>query len=74
LPLSFWNLPPACSTVITTVAAAMPWVGWTSTGIPRPSSDTDIDPSPWIRTAMRVQYPPSASSMQLSMISQAQWW
>ena len=44
-----------------------------STGIPRPSSVTDIDPSAAISTTIRVQYPASASSMELSTTSYTQW-
>src|SRR5437773_8931491 len=40
------NLPPECSTVRTTSAADLPLSLWMSTGIPRPLSPTEHEPSP----------------------------
>ena len=52
-----------------TVLSGVFFVGITSTGIPRPSSTTVHDPSALIFTRMDLQYPASASSMELSRIS-----
>ena len=46
--------------------------GSTSTGIPRPSSATSADPSARRVMTIRLQYPASASSTALSMISPRQ--
>lgn len=50
-----------------------PDLGSASTGMPRPSSLTDTDPSVCSVTSIRPQKPPSASSTELSMISHMQW-
>ena len=70
-PLS--NLPPACSTVITTSSADLCSFLCSSTGIPRPLSCTVIELSSFIVTSMCVQYPAIASSMELSTVSFTKW-
>ena len=43
--MSWSNLPPAWTLVSTTSSALLPLSAWTSTGMPRPSSMTDTEPS-----------------------------
>ena len=45
------------------------WVGWASTGMPRPLSATETLPSWWMVIAIRSQWPARASSTELSTIS-----
>ncbi len=66
------NLPPAWSLVNTTSTPDSPVLGSTSTGMPRPSSRTSTEPSACSVTSIEWQWPPSASSTALSMISQRQ--
>jgi hypothetical protein len=66
-------LPPACSTVSATSTAGFFSFGCRSTGMPRPLSDTDMEPSAASSTSMRVQWPAKASSMELSTTSYTQW-
>ena len=66
------NLPPACSFVNTTSTPDRPVFGSTSTGMPRPSSATSTEPSRCSTTSIVWQWPPSASSTALSMISHRQ--
>ena len=66
------NLPPACSLVITTSRPVSPVLGSMSTGMPRPSSRTSSDSSGCRTTVMCLQWPASASSTALSMISHTQ--
>ncbi len=47
--------------------------GCLSTGMPRPSSTTVIEPSLWTVTSISLQWPASASSTLLSMTSWARW-
>ncbi len=49
------NFPPACSVVMASSTPGTPSVGWTSTGIPRPSSDTVTEPSSRRITSISVQ-------------------
>jgi len=63
------NLPPACSIVSATSTPGFFSVLCRSTGMPRPLSTTVIELSAWIVTSMRVQYPASASSTELSTTS-----
>ena len=48
-----------------TSAADTPSSLWMSTGMPRPLSDTDTEPSSWIVTTTSSQWPASASSMRV---------
>ena len=59
----------AAASTGTTVTAGMPSLGWMSTGMPRPLSETSMMLPGLIVTSMWVQYPASASSMALSTIS-----
>jgi len=68
------NLPPECSTVRITSAAERPSSSWISTGIPRPLSVTVTDWSSWMVTVTSVQWPASASSIELSTTSNTMWW
>ena len=68
------NFPPACSTVMMTSAAERPSSAWTSTGMPRPSSETLTDSSSWMTTSISSQCPASASSIALSTTSKTMWW
>src|SRR5690606_20168652 len=68
------NFPPAWRTVRTTSRADFPFFSIRSTGIPLPLSSTAIEPSLLIVTAMRVQYPARASSIELSTTSYTRWW
>ena len=70
---SLSNFPPACSLVSTTSMAGMPILGWISTGIPRPLSETDNDPSSWMVTTMWSQCPARDSSIELSTTSLIRW-
>jgi hypothetical protein len=47
--------------------------GWTSTGIPRPSSTTVTESPSWIVTSTTEQYPAMASSIELSTTSYTRW-
>ena len=51
----------------------IPSSGWTSTGMPRPSSLTVSEPSSWATTESRPACPAIASSTLLSMTSWARW-
>ena len=51
----------------------MPSSGWTSTGIPRPSSTTVSESSAWRTTESRAACPTMASSTLLSTTSCARW-
>ena len=53
----------------TTSAAGRPLSLWMSTGMPRPLSPTEQDPSECRITLMLSQYPASASSTELSTAS-----
>ena len=66
-PLS--NLPPACSTVMTTSRADLFSFSWISVGIPLPLSLTVIELSSFIKTSMFEQCPAKASSIELSTTS-----
>src|SRR3954469_7293194 len=72
----FWsNLPPACSSVMT-ISAAVRFrssSSFTSVGIPRPLSTTEMELSVWITTLMSSQWPASASSIALSTTSNTMW-
>ena len=48
--------------------------GWTSTGIPRPSSVTAIMPSGSSSMTTLVAWPAMASSTELSATSHTRWW
>ena len=48
-------------------------LGWMSTGMPRPSSATSMEPSRNSVTSMRPACPDSASSTLLSITSWARW-
>ena len=52
---SLSNLPPACSTVITTSRADFFSLLCMAVGIPRPSSSTEIELSSWILTVIFLQ-------------------
>src|SRR5688572_16258848 len=52
----------------------MPSLGCMSTGMPRPSSSTETEPSARMRTWIALQWPAIASSMELSTISKTRWW
>ena len=67
------NLPPACSTVMMTSAAERFSSLWMSVGMPRPLSVTVTDSSAWMVTTMRSQWPPRASSIELSTTSKTMW-
>src|SRR5262245_18000719 len=70
----FWsNLPPACSTVITTSTVDLPACLCISTGMPRPSSSTRQLPSPKSVTVTFLQKPAIASSIELSTTSYTRW-
>ena len=64
---SLSNLPPACSTVITTSRADFCSFSITPVGIPRPSSFTVTEPSSSMITSILEQNPTSASSIELSI-------
>ncbi|CPU65641.1 Uncharacterised protein [Mycobacteroides abscessus] len=66
------NLPPAWSLVNTTSTPDRPVFGSMSTGMPRPSSSTVTEVSACSTTRIFEQLPASASSTELSMISQRQ--
>ena len=67
-----WNLPPAWSTVYITSGVDLP-DACLPTGTPRPSSDTETEPSLWIITVRQLPYPLIASSIPLSTISHTRW-
>ena len=69
LYVSLSNLPPAWSTVKTTVAAEIFSVGWISTGIPLPLSVIMAEPSFVSSISIVSQYPAIDSSMELSTTS-----
>src|SRR4051794_9116244 len=51
------------------------WVGWLSTGMPRPLSETvTLAPSLWRVPSIWSAWPFMASSTELSKISQTRWW
>src|ERR1035441_3871499 len=66
------NLPPPCSRVLTSSTPVSLVLRSTSTGMPRPLSLTSAELSAYSSTSIREQYPPSASSTSLSMISHRQ--
>jgi hypothetical protein len=70
---SLSNLPPACSTVSASSTAGTFSVGCRSTGMPRPSSTTVMELSPWMVTSTCVAWPAIASSMELSTTSYTRW-
>ena len=68
-PPFFSNLPPAWRRVKTTSTVGAFSTGCGPTGMPRPSSSTDTEPSLCITTDTRLANPASASSAALSIIS-----
>ena len=48
--------------------------GCGSTGMPRPLSVTETEPSASSATSMRLAWPATASSMALSITSAKRWW
>ena len=66
------NLPPAWRLVSTSSRAGMLYFGWMSTGMPRPSSSTEQEPSKWMETLISLQKPARASSIELSTTSNTQ--
>ena len=70
---SLSNLPPACSLVMITSAAEIPNSSWIPTGIPRPKSLTDREPSFLRLTNTESFLPARCSSTALSTTSQIQW-
>ena len=71
---SLLNLPPACNTVYTTRAVGIFFVGWMSTGTPRPLSSTTTPPSFNNVKWSSLQNPARCSSIPLSRISHIIWW
>src|SRR5262249_24375009 len=68
------NFPPACKVhMITSRADLFLNFGCGSTGIPRPLSVTVTKPSASISTSMKLAWPASASSMELSITSAKRW-
>src|SRR5690606_33775265 len=68
-PAALSNLPPACSRVKTISTTGIFSSGWAPTGMPRPSSSTEMLPSACsVRTISR-QKPARASSAALSITS-----
>ena len=67
-------LPPECSVVSTSSTAGIFFCGWMSTGMPRPSSRIEIEPSTWMTTSIFLQWPARCSSTELSRTSETQWW
>ena len=64
------NFPPACSVhMITSSADLFLNFGCGSTGMPRPLSVTVTKPSASISTSMKLAWPSSASSIELSITS-----
>ena len=57
-----------------TSAAARPLSLCSSTGMPRPLSATVTVWSAWTVTVIRSQWPPWASSIELSTTSHTMWW
>ena len=67
------NFPPACRRVRISSTPLTFSFGWMSTGIPRPSSSTETEPSLCRVTPMSAQCPDSASSTLLSTTSCTRW-
>ena len=67
------NLPPACSTVSTVSSELVPVAGWTSVGMPRPSSSTATLPSASTVTVIKDACPAWTSSTPLSNTSHTMW-
>ena len=63
------NLPPAWRLVRTSSTAGIFHFGCMSTGMPRPSSRMETEPSTWMATSIFWQNPARCSSMELSSTS-----
>ena len=66
-------MPPECRFVSTSSTPGILNFGWISTGMPRPLSRMEIEPSTWIVTSICVQWPARCSSTELSSTSKTQW-
>ena len=67
------NLAPACNLHKINSTPLTLCSGWISTGIPLPSSETNIKPSFWILIFIFEQCPAIASSTELSRTSCIKW-
>ena len=66
-------LPPEWRVVSTSSTVGIFFTGCGSTGMPRPSSWIEIEPSTWMVTSIREQCPARCSSTELSSTSETQW-
>ncbi len=68
-PSFLLNLPPACSRVNTNSTTGVFSCGCRPTGMPRPSSSTEIEPSAYSVKMIFVPYSARTSSLELSITS-----